>query len=160
MKQAFLLAFLIGCDSGKEVTITTGDYTFSSLSGGDTELSVDLSLSIEYGEDDEANVITFTVSGEEFLTSSLTLSPEEEWLDGCPTNMSSTTLQTMRLDSAIDFGDLFEPAISLEAPMLAPSCSTEGPAGEEYPTELYLFEKDDAASGLGPCPGELCLVFN
>lgn len=159
MKHLLLLPILIACDS-KQVSFTAAEYSFSSISGTDVELSVDLTLSLDYGDGDDIGVYKFAISGEELTSGTLTQTPEDEWLIGCPTNYSATTLQTALLDTAIDFGDLFEPAVAIEAPMLSTSCTTDGPAGEEYPSEIYLFEQADAATGVGPCPGALCLVFN
>ena len=158
MKKALAFSLLIGCNTEK-IAIDGGTYSFASINGVDGEFSTDLLLELGYIGDGQAGDFSFTVSGQELVSGTYADAPESDWLQGCPTNFSATTLKTKVLDTSIDFGDIFETAVSFETPMLSPGCTVFGPAGEEAPEEIYLYDKSDTSLGVGPCPGLICLVF-
>ena len=155
MKKCLALAFLFGCSSEK-VAITGGSYSFSSITIVDEEVSTDLLLDLGYVDDNQAGDFTVSVSGQELVSGTYVDAPESDWLTGCPTNL---TLETKSLDTPIDFSDIFETTVRFENPMLAPGCTVSGPDGEEFPDEIYLYDKSDTSLGVGPCPGLVCLVF-
>ena len=157
MNKLLSLAILIGCNAEK-IAIDGGTYSFASINGIDEEVSTDLLLELGYFEDSEGR-FSFAVSGQELVSGSYTDAPESDWLTGCNTNFTYTTLQTKALNTAVDFGDIFAAADSFENPILAPGCTVSGPAGEEFPDEIYLYDKSDTSLGVGPCPGLVCLVF-
>ena len=158
MKKLLPVAILIGCSTEK-IAIDGGTYSFASINGVEGEVSTDISLELGYFDDGQAGDFSLTVSGQELVSGSYADAPESDWLSGCQTNFTSTTLQTKALNTPIDFGDIFEAAVSFENPMLAPGCTVSGPAGEEFPDEIHLYDKSDTSFGVGPCPGLVCVVF-
>ena len=160
MKKALALSLLIGCNTEK-ISIDGGTYSFASINGVDGEVSTEITLELGtgYSEEDEAETFALNVAGQELVSGTYTDAPESDWLSGCQTHFSSTTLQTKALNTPIDFGDIFETAVSFENPMLAPGCTVSGPAGEEFPNEIFLYDKSDTSLVVGPCPGLICLVF-
>ena len=158
MKKLLPVAILIGCSTEK-IAIDGGTYSFVSINGVEGEVSTDISLVLGYFDDGQAGDFSLTVSGQELVSGTYADAPESDWLQGCPTNFSSTTLETKVLDTPIDFGDIFETAVSFETPMLSPGCTVFGPAGEEGPEEVYLYDNSDTSMGIGPCPGLVCVVF-
>ena len=154
-KKALAFSLLIGCNTEK-ISIDGGTYSFASINGVDGEFSTDLLLELGYIDDGQAGDFSFTVSGQELVSGTYADAPESDWLQGCPTNFSATTLKTNVLDTSSDFGDVFETAVNFETPMSPQDAPFLVQQGEEFPDEIYLYDKSDTSLGVGPCPGLVC----
>ena len=149
MNKLPLLMILCGCAQAKEISISNGEYQFVSLSGLDEmDLPTDITLTISNGS------MSIAVEGQEVANGNLTTTPREEWLFGCATNFASVTLKTQTLDSSVEFGEF-----SFALPTVSPGCSIEEDGSEHRNTELFLFDNSDAETGIGPCPGLVCMHF-
>ena len=135
------IPFGLGCAEEKISELIDGEFEFRSIHGEDNGVTLPAGLSL-------------TVSGTEITISSddgtiyngtVNEKPEEEWMENCFTNASSTSLKTYTLDTAFSID-----GVDYTTPLIVPGCDG---------TTVNLSEDGSYSDEHTQCAEGTCLYF-
>ena len=141
MRFLFFLPLGLGCAEMTASDLIEGEFEFRSIHGEDNGVNVPAGLSLTIS----GTTVTISTDDGELASGEVSEQPEEEWLQDCITNASSTLLKTYHLNTTLSID-----IIDYATPVIVPSCSGE----EVNISEAGVFSEDHIG-----CAEETCLYF-
>ena len=141
MRFFLLVPLGFGCAELKISELTDGEFEFRSIHGEDNGVALPDGLSLTVS----GKEITISAADGTIASGTISEKPEEEWMEHCFTNFSSTALKTYTLDTAFSI-DIVE----YTNPLIVPGCDG---------TDLNLSEDGSYSDDHTGCAEGTCLYF-